>query len=75
MKAWTDYPFESLGDEAYKEAPVREVTVISYDSNKYCKILVNGIHEEVKRGYLYPTAGRCGDVPCLTEKQLEGVTK
>lgn len=73
--AYTDYPFEELGDEAYKEAPIRLVEVISYDNNKYCKIKINDRVLEVKRGYLYRTSNRCGEVDCLTEKELLEVTK
>lgn len=58
MKAFTDYPFTELGDEAYKLAPVREVEVVSYDGNKYCKIIVEGVECEVKAGYLYKNNAR-----------------
>jgi len=33
-KAWTDYPFTWLGDEAWKEAPIREIAVLFYDNDK-----------------------------------------
>lgn len=49
MRAWTDYPFTVLGDEPYKKAPIREIEVISYDGNKYCKIIVSGV-DEIKAG-------------------------
>jgi hypothetical protein len=65
MKAWTDYPFEELGDIAHQQAPVRPVQVISYDGNKYCRIVVGGVESEVKLGYLYKKPGRCGEVPKL----------
>ena len=75
MKAWTDYPIEALGDEPYKKAPVRECEVISYDQDKYCKVIVNGINEEIKAGYLYRKEGRWDEVPCITKKQLAGLPK
>jgi hypothetical protein len=54
---WTDYPFVALGDTACKEAPIREVVLLSYDGDKYCKVLVkdNGmVHNfEIKIGYVY----------------------
>ncbi len=53
MKAFTDYPFEKLGDIAGKKAPVRECEVISYDGNKYCLIEVSGIKAIIKSGYIY----------------------
>ena len=63
MKYYTDYPFVSLGDEPYRIAPVREIEIIEYDGNKYVKILVGGIEEKVKAGYIYEEAGRYGEVP------------
>ena len=63
MKYYTDYPFASLGDEPYKIAPVREIEIIEYDQNKYVRILVEGIEEEIKAGYIYEKAGRYGEVP------------
>lgn len=66
MKAWTDYPFRELGDTPLKEAPVREVEVLSYDGDKYCKILVGGVQSEVKWGYLYVAPGRYGEVATVS---------
>ena len=60
MEAWTDYPFLALGDPPRQKAPIRKVTVVSYDGDKYCKVRVDGITESVKAGYLYKTAGRIG---------------
>lgn len=71
MKAYTDYPFEELGDIAYKGAPVREVKILSYDNDKYCEIEVEGILTEVKSGYLYKSPGRYGEVPFVEVKDLE----
>ena len=70
MRAWTDMPFESLGDELGCIAPIRVCYVISYDGNKYCKIFVDGEIEEVKSGYLYQKSGRVQEVPALNMKQL-----
>ena len=53
MKAFTDYPFESLGDTDGEEAPIRQVEVLYYDGDKRCGIVVKGLVEEVKTGYLY----------------------
>lgn len=60
--AYTDYPFTELGDIPHQEAPVREVTVIGYDQNKYADIVVWGVKTSVKEGYLYATEGRYGEV-------------
>lgn len=70
MKAWTDYPIVELGDTEGVEAPIKEVDVVSYDGDKYCRVRVSGITIQVKSGYLYQSKGRYGDVQCLTKEQL-----
>ena len=70
MKAWTDYPFIELGDAASKSAPVREIQVISYDGDKYCRVQVEGLEHEIKSGYVYTKAGVYGQVPKITRRQL-----
>jgi hypothetical protein len=70
MQAWTDYPFVSLGDVSGELAPVRKVRVVSWDGDKYCKIVVEGKEEEVKAGYLYSARGRIGEVPCVSIDSL-----
>lgn len=59
MRAYTDYPFDFLGDVAGGEAPVRQVEVLYYDEDKRCKIVVEGFETEVKTGYLYTKPLRC----------------
>jgi len=73
MKAWTDYPFLCLGDESGKEAPVREIEVLSYDGDKYCRIMVCGREDEIKAGYIYQQEGRYGAVPKITREQIAGL--
>lgn len=63
MTYFTDYPFVALGDKPGQYAPIREVEVISYDGDKYAKIMVGGVIEEIKAGYIYAEYGRCGEVP------------
>jgi hypothetical protein len=70
MIAWTDYPIIELGDTAGVEAPIRQCEVLSYDRNKYCLVWVAGVEVEIKAGYLYREAGRCGETPRLTPTQL-----
>lgn len=53
MRAYTDCPFDFLGDVAGEEAPIRQVEVLYYDQDKRCKIVVEGVETEVKTGYLY----------------------
>jgi hypothetical protein len=67
---YTDYPFEELGDKAGKKAPIRKVMPISYDNNKYVKVLIEGIYSEIKSGYIYTEYGRCGDVPTFNPDNL-----
>ena len=71
MKAWTDYPFTHLQDEDGKEAPVREIEVLSYDGDKYCKVLVCGHEDEIKAGYIYQREGRYGEVAQISREQLK----
>ena len=76
MKAWTDYPFTNLGDKPNEVAPVREIEVLSYDGDKYCRVKFAGeFEEEIKSGYIYQYEGRHGDVPHLTRNQLTAIRK
>lgn len=59
---YTDYPFAALGDTPCQAAPIREVSLISYDGDKYAEISVEGIKQWVKLAYLYLEKGRCGEV-------------
>ena len=61
MKAYTDYPILELGDISGEEAPVREVKVLYYDGDKRCKVIVQGVEEEIKTGYLYTKPVRCDE--------------
>ena len=70
MKAWTDYPFTWLGDVEGEKAPVREIEVLSYDGDKYCRVKVCGGEDEIKSGYIYQQKGRYGEVPVITQEQL-----
>jgi hypothetical protein len=54
---WTDYPIVELGDTPGQPAPVRQVTVLGYDGNKYCRVRVNGVETEIKRGYIHGDPG------------------
>ena len=71
LDAWTDYPIIPLGDESGKIAPVRACKILSYDRNKYCRVEVDGVIEEIKRCYLYSKPGRVGEVKVVSDKKLE----
>jgi hypothetical protein len=73
LKLFTDYPFLELGDEAGKEAPIRECIVKAYDGDKYCTVIVDGHEDEIKRGYIYSQKGRCGEVRAVTLAELEAI--
>lgn len=54
MRAYTDMPFASLGDELMEKAQVREVLMIGYDRKKYIKILLpNGTKATILKEYCY----------------------
>ena len=74
-KLFTDYPITELGDEEFKEAPIRECELISYDDNKYCFIKVQGVTVEIKRAYIYPERGRCDDVECVSVDKIKELLK
>jgi hypothetical protein len=56
MTAYTNYPFAELGDVPLETATVREVTVLSYDGDKYAQIYIENKILSVKAGYLYADA-------------------
>ncbi len=70
MKAWTDYPVTELGDVSGQIAPVRECTVLSWNGDKYCDILVEGVKTNIKRGYIYSEPGRATEVPNVATEDL-----
>ena len=69
-KLFTDYPITELGDEEFKEAPIRECELLFYDDNKYCYVKVGGIEKEIKRAYIYTKYGRCGEVDCISIDEI-----
>ena len=73
ITCWTDYPFEELGDTAGQKAPIRHVTVLSYDGNKYATVSLDGydVTSSVKAGYLYRRCGRLGQVKQINRRKLE----
>jgi len=78
LKAWTDYPIIELGDTPYVRAPIREVEILYYDGDKYCRVLVDGVEKEIKAGYLYRGPGRCDEAPYpepVTRIQLHKIRK
>jgi hypothetical protein len=72
LRAFTDYPFTSLGDTVGELAPIRECIVLDWDGDKYCRILIEGLTEYVKLGYLYQQEGRLGEVRCIDRSEIPG---
>lgn len=69
MLLYTDYPLQE--SEYGKIAPIRKVKVLKYDGDKYVMTLHSEFGEnEIKRGYLYPGKGRCGEVECVAHQEL-----
>ena len=67
IEAYTDYPIIAYGDVPGEKAPIRRATILTYDGNKYCDVLVyqvdeNGNSQSVcdnfKRWYLYKNKSR-----------------
>jgi len=68
--AFTDYPFDDLGDDLLKEAPIRRIKILTYDRNKYCNVLVyytdadgdaRAYVTSIKSGYCYQNQVRLMD--------------
>ena len=70
LYGFTDYPFTDLGDVPFEIAPVRSCKVLSYDGDKYVNIEVAGTRQHIKRFYIYPRRGRCGETPSFSMRKL-----
>lgn len=78
LTAWTDYPIIAKGDIPQQEAPIRECIVLSYDYDKYCKVQFPSLDNyvmSIKAGYLYTKPGRCCEVPSISRKVLQTLSK
>lgn len=69
IEAWTDYPFLPE-DPAGQLAPLRPVTIIGYDGDKYVTVLYDSSEYEFKAGYVYTAPGRIGEVPSIGHAAL-----
>ncbi len=65
---YTDYPITELGDSEGEPAPIRQVHVLAFDGDLYCKVRIHGHHyvKWLKFGYIYSQHGRSGDVPRIS---------
>lgn len=58
LLAWTDYPFEALGDTPRQPAPIRRAEVIASDGDVYVWAVVASRLFLVKRWYFYQQPAR-----------------
>jgi hypothetical protein len=79
MKAYTDYPITVFKDKPGEIAPIREVTILSYDGDKYCKVRITdnigSIFTEIKSGYLYLEPGRVDTTPSISRELLNNLPR
>jgi hypothetical protein len=82
LTAWTNYPispgeFGRGRDFAGRRAPVRAVTILTYDRDKRCKVRIAGFAGifEIKLGYIYPRPGRCGSVQAISHQRMCAMTR
>jgi hypothetical protein len=80
LDAFTDYPIPSYGDVEGEKAPIRKATILTYDRNKYCDVLVyqidgdgdlRGTVVNFKCFYLYKNEARLDDGIQFTDEELK----
>ena len=80
LDAFTDYPIPSYGDIEGEKAPIRRATILTYDRNKYCDVLVYQVDKDgelrgtvvnFKRCYLYKNEARLDKGIQFTDEELK----
>ena len=80
LDAFTDYPIEKLDDIEFEKAPIRKCTILTWDRNKYCDVLVYFVDEDgdlrghitnFKQWYLYKNEARLDDGIQFTNDELK----
>ena len=80
LDAYTDYPIGKLGDTEFEKAPIRKCTILTWDRNKYCDVLVYFVDEDgdlrghitnFKQWYLYKNEARLDDGVRFTDDELK----
>lgn len=74
LPAYTDYPiyniYDDINDTEDASAPIRKITILTYDRSKYCDVLVfftdtdgdeRAIVTSIKAGYCYKNEARFDD--------------
>lgn len=80
IEAYTDYPVPAYGDEPNQQAPIRKCTILTWDRNKYCDVLVYSVDQDgdlrgtvvnFKQFYLYKNEARYDDGIQFTDEELK----
>ena len=84
VSGFTDHPIAELGDPNHLPAPIREITIIGYDGNKYATITLDVIEsktdnvEQIKRVrtsiklvHCYKERGRYGEVEAYGHEEIK----
>jgi hypothetical protein len=80
LDAFTDYPITELGDIEFEKAPIRKCTILTWDRNKYCDVLVYFVDKDgdlrghvtsFKQFYLYKNESRIDDGVQFTDDELK----
>lgn len=70
---YTDYPIVELGDKHGEQAPIRRITIIQFEGDKYVDIIVEGITTSIKFGYIYRQEKLPGKVPSFCAATIEDI--
>lgn len=80
LDAFTDYPISTFGDIEGEKAPIRRATILTYDRNKYCDVLVYQVDEDgdlrgtvvnFKQFYLYKNESRLDGGIQFSDEELK----
>jgi hypothetical protein len=80
LDAYTDYPIVGLGDIEFEKSPIRKCTILTWDRNKYCDVLVYFVDKDgdlrghitsFKQFYLYKNEVRIDDGVQFTDDELK----
>jgi len=81
IEAYTDYPITGLGDFEFEKVPIHKCTILTWDRNKYCDVLVYFVDKDgnlrgyyvtnFKQFYLYKNKARIDDGVQFTDDELK----
>jgi hypothetical protein len=83
ISAYTDYPIHNIYDDINDTdpvlAPIRKITILTYDRDKYCDVLVfftdtdgdpRAMVTEIKAGYCYKNEARLDEAVLFSHDEL-----